>query len=147
MHFHICCRCFITQPYLHCNKNHSVLSWAKRFRAPMHVHADAWNALIYGQKLWTLLPPTEALYSTKHPAEFLDEDLAHLNPGTALKCTQSSGDVMYVPAMWSHSVLNQAESIGFASEFVFGGSVFTMPTPSEIEAEQVMFEEALSQQD
>lgn len=36
---------------------------------------------------------------------------------------------MFVPEMWAHAVLNEAESIGFASEFAWGNSVFSVPGP------------------
>ena len=39
---------------------------------------------------------------------------------------QESGDIMFVPQMWGHGVMNMAESIGFAQEFLFGGSEFSM---------------------
>ena len=32
----------------------------------MHFHNDATNYLVYGAKLWTLLPPPAAVYSRRH---------------------------------------------------------------------------------
>lgn len=43
-----------------------------------------------------------------------------------LRCTQSPGDVMFVPAMWGHAVINLEESVGFASEFIYGASEFSL---------------------
>ncbi len=37
-----------------------------------------------------------------------------------LTCVQRSGDMLFVPPMWSHAVLNLAESIGFATEIEWG---------------------------
>lgn len=34
-----------------------------------------------------------------------------------LQCTQHAGDVMFVPALWSHGTLNLRQSIGVAHEF------------------------------
>jgi oxalate decarboxylase/phosphoglucose isomerase-like protein (cupin superfamily) len=33
-----------------------------------------------------------------------------------------SGDVIFVPELWGHAVLNLAESIGFATEFEFASA-------------------------
>lgn len=46
-----------------------------------------------------------------------------------LECMQESGDVVFVPEGWGHAVLNVAESIGFASEFEWGGSEFAIDPP------------------
>ena len=35
--------------------------------APFHSHGAAMNVLLYGQKLWTLLPPSRDIYSSIHP--------------------------------------------------------------------------------
>ena len=37
-----------------------------------------------------------------------------------MQCIQESGDILFVPDGWAHSVLNLAESVGWASEFVYG---------------------------
>jgi len=31
--------------------------------SPMHFHASSWNTLVYGAKLWWLLPPEQAVFS------------------------------------------------------------------------------------
>ena len=113
--------------------------------APMHWHKDAYNYLAWGQKRWFLQPPSEAVYSTQPIATWVLKELpsygataddAHSpasSDGTSssssggnssssgrprlLECTQSSGDVMYVPAGWGHAVLNTDTSIGVAVEF------------------------------
>eukprot|EP00043_Microstomoeca_roanoka_P018235 m.194015 g.194015 ORF g.194015 m.194015 type:complete len:169 (-) comp16787_c2_seq5:1448-1954(-) len=100
--------------------------------APMHVHSGAWNALVYGRKHWYLLPPSEAFYSKQHPREFVQDILPELKTRSAvLECIQESGDVLFVPEMWSHAVVNEAESIGLASEFIWGASAFSLPEPIE----------------
>ena len=42
--------------------------------APFHRHDGAYNALIYGQKRWFLLPPSQALFSIKPAIRFLKDD-------------------------------------------------------------------------
>jgi uncharacterized protein YjlB len=46
-----------------------------------------------------------------------------------MECVQESGDIVFVPEGWGHAVLNLAESIGFASEFQWGGSEFAIDPP------------------
>ena len=36
---------------------------------------------------------------------------------TLLRCVQRPGDVLFVPDFWGHAVLNEAPSVGVASEF------------------------------
>ena len=43
-----------------------------------------------------------------------------------LECVQEQGDLIFVPDFWGHGVLNLAESIGFASEFLWGSTEFTL---------------------
>jgi hypothetical protein len=108
--------------------------------APWHLHKDAVNALVYGRKLWLLLPPERALYSALPMAEWLAAAEARgsaeastnaTSPATtaaarglpkgALVCVQRAGDVMYVPPGWGHAVLNLNTSVGVAIEM---GTVF-----------------------
>ena len=67
---------------------------------------DAFNAIARGRKLWRLLRPAEAIYST----------VRNLQPAQSLSCTQHASDVLYVPAGWAHSVENLDETVGWATE-------------------------------
>ena len=49
--------------------------------APMHFHRGAWNVLVHGRKRWFLLPPPAALYSIKHPRDWLDEVRSGMGDG------------------------------------------------------------------
>ena len=97
------------------------------------------NALVYGRKLWLLLPPERALYSALPMAGWLAAAEARGSaeapnatsptttaaarglPKGALVCVQRAGDVMYVPPGWGHAVLNLNTSVGVAIEM---GTVF-----------------------
>lgn len=90
--------------------------------APQHFHRSAWNVLIFGQKRWFLFPPTDAIYSRQHVWEWW-KGRSHTR---GLECVQHPGDLVFVPDMWGHAVINLRESIGFASEFVYGASEFSI---------------------
>jgi hypothetical protein len=97
--------------------------------APFHVHGNTYNALVHGKKRWALQPPKTAVYSVQDPLTLFSEldapdDTNVTTAGVVLQCTQEAGDVMFIPGGWSHAVLNGAESVGWASEFVFGASQF-----------------------
>ena len=82
--------------------------------APMHLHIDAWNCLVYGEKRWFLMPPFQGAYSAMPIRQWVDELYPSMQ---VLECTQRAGDILYVPKYWSHAVLNTRESIGIAREF------------------------------
>ena len=92
--------------------------------APVHFHRNAWNVLIYGQKRWFVYPPDRAFYSKRHVWEWWQE--TYKNERDALECVQYPGDMIFVPDMWGHGVINLRESVGVASEFVYGASEFSI---------------------
>ena len=83
--------------------------------APMHLHTDAWNCLVYGEKRWFLMPPFQGAYSAMPVRQWVDELYPSMK---VLECMQRAGDILYVPKYWSHAVLNTRESIGIAREFL-----------------------------
>ena len=102
--------------------------------APLHHHQYAVNGLVHGRKVWLLLPPGRDVYSTLHPLLFSSSggvfrsDWPYKNLGTAADgassddhslgpCVleQKGGEIVVVPRHVTHSVLNLAETIGFAA--------------------------------
>jgi len=83
--------------------------------APVHFHGHAVNSMAYGEKKWFLFPPGSGFYSTLPALEFVRNDSA--SQGASWQCTQRSGDVVYVPTLWSHATLNVRQSVGVAHEF------------------------------
>ena len=83
--------------------------------APMHLHIDAWNCLVYGEKRWFLMPPFQGAYSSMPIQQWVDKLYPSMQ---VIECTQRAGDILYVPKYWSHAVLNLKESIGIAREFL-----------------------------
>jgi tetratricopeptide (TPR) repeat protein len=92
--------------------------------SPVHFHRSAWNLLIYGQKRWFLYPPNKTYYSKKHVWDWWKEN--YRNAPDALECVQHPGDMMFVPDMWGHAVINLREGVGVASEFIYGASEFSI---------------------
>lgn len=112
--------------------------------APFHAHGPAFNALIYGRKLWFLLPPGSDLYSNIPPLLwssrmdslssneqekyypyplFSNADEINSIPSQLCQYTQNSGDTLFVPSLYTHQILNLAESIGFATEIHYEGMI------------------------
>lgn len=66
---------------------------------------------------WTWLC-TETLYGKINPLLYIL--FPHACLVQPLECVQSAGDVLYVPARWSHATVNIDECIGLAVEFDTG---------------------------
>ena len=103
---------------------------------PMHHHSAVWNALIYGRKLWALMPPARATFgkvARQHP---LDSDWykvwlgrgaagrtkADAKGGTKraggraaaqryIFCEQEAESLVYLPSSWAHATLNLEEGV------------------------------------
>eukprot|EP00035_Acanthoeca_spectabilis_P026510 m.463001 g.463001 ORF g.463001 m.463001 type:complete len:531 (+) comp22864_c0_seq1:74-1666(+) len=89
--------------------------------SPFHFHEDAINALLYGRKMWDLVPPSETLFSIDHhwcPGAPGGAGQARCvqPPPRGVRCVQLPGDMIYVPRRWGHSTLNLAESVAIAVE-------------------------------
>eukprot|EP00040_Diaphanoeca_grandis_P023470 m.127641 g.127641 ORF g.127641 m.127641 type:complete len:636 (+) comp29289_c0_seq3:139-2046(+) len=84
---------------------------AKNSGAPMHFHQAAWNALFHGEKEWSILRPDNLLMHHQHVGKQTDEPLQNI-----MHCTQPAGSIVFVPAGFSHSVVNTQHVIGVAVE-------------------------------
>lgn len=94
-------------------------------------------AQVYGAKLWRLYPPHDAFFSLDDPAA--EHEAAARRAATdaagapsaagsgssgsddgACTFVQRAGDVAYVPFGWGHSIVNLADTVALAIEFVPG---------------------------
>lgn len=57
--------------FTHLPKVHQFIMGPQGSGAPIHLHCDAFNGLVYGRKMWWLLPPDISFYSNEHPAPWL----------------------------------------------------------------------------
>ncbi|CAE7356930.1 jmjd4 [Symbiodinium necroappetens] len=90
--------------------------------SPMHFHQDALNLCLRGRKRWWLVPPSEAAFSRCHPLDALDMGTTAKSVKDCFEgaCVfeQEEGDIVYVPDMWGHAVLNlEDHTVCVAAEF------------------------------
>ncbi len=76
-----------------------------------HAHKDAFNILYVGLKQWRIVPPLykgiTAIHSNR--AQHM------LNKDAILRCTQGSGDMIYLPDQWGHLIVSSGFTIGTAT--------------------------------
>jgi hypothetical protein len=112
----------------------------------MHHHKAAWNALLFGRKLWLLTPPAQSAFRRGELAAdsfaaagqgWLAEATRRARGGEAAEATagrrwlfvvQREGDVLFVPQGWGHATLNLRESIGVANFFLDEDAVGYRPS-------------------
>merc|ERR1712129_606377 len=93
--------------------------------SPMHFHHDAINILLSGRKRWWLVPPALAAMSRTHPqacAATADAEAGSTKIVNGLvmptEVIQEPGDILYIPDLWGHAVLNLEDTtVAAAVEF------------------------------
>ena len=90
---------------------------------PVHFARPTVDTLVYGRKRWVLLPPSDALFSSKPIARWFAEDYPYYRELkqneniTMLEFTQEPGDVVFVPDAWARGAVLLEESVGVQHEF------------------------------
>jgi len=92
---------------------------------PMQFHRSSWHLLVYGQNRWFLHPPDRA-YISNEPIWKWWRDSYSQTSEQALECVQYPGDLVFVPETWGYGYISLRESIGVASEFIYGVSEFSI---------------------
>ena len=92
---------------------------------PPHFHRSSWNLLMYGHTRWFLYPPPSATYVKLNAWDWWLANQKKDRAG-AMECVQHPGDILFVPDMWGQASVNLRESVGLASEFVYGASEFSI---------------------
>ena len=91
--------------------------------AQPHWHGPALNGLIYGKKLWMLIPPSFSFQMKCTAMQFFcnSDMLNKLVIETNIpfrSFIQNVGDVVFVPHQWTHVVFNLQPSIAIAMEII-----------------------------
>jgi len=79
-----------------------------------HYHHSAVNLLAHGTKLWMMRPWTEPLWGQIPAYEYLRSEKGVAG---SMKCMQRSGDLLFVPSQWVHTVICLSDCIGSAYEY------------------------------
>ncbi len=90
-----------------------------------HSHDHAYNALLFGRKHWFLLPPVSnygalgpSLAALRDATDAMRRGLAETMLDSVrprlLECEQHAGEVLFVPSMWSHAIINEQAVMGVA---------------------------------
>ena len=97
--------------------------------APRPLPQHGVEQLFYGRKHWYLFPPATNLMGKKQVLDWLEHDVTGLieQGFQPMECVQLQGDVLIVPELWGHAVLNVQESVAVASEV--RGSSYRLELP------------------
>eukprot|EP00929_Paragymnodinium_shiwhaense_P063958 TRINITY_DN32002_c0_g1_i1.p1 TRINITY_DN32002_c0_g1~~TRINITY_DN32002_c0_g1_i1.p1 ORF type:complete len:522 (-),score=47.84 TRINITY_DN32002_c0_g1_i1:519-2084(-) len=89
---------------------------------PWHMHGETWFVPLAGRKRWFLYPPGHATREARGSPFYstlgwlhntLPELAAEKRPFTFL---QEPGELLYLPASWSHATLNLDEVLGYGQQ-------------------------------
>ena len=81
------------------------------------------NYMWQGHRVWLLLPPSHALFSSFSPLETYKKLTTDQSiKDNLLVAYQLSGDAIYVPAGWSYMYINLRASVGYSASFPWGSS-------------------------
>lgn len=95
--------------------------------APNHIHSDAINLALTGEKKWWVVTPRAAVWSRRHILEFAEEcerGVGGAGPDVPeeyrpMQFVQKAGDLVYVPADWGHAAMNlQDNTFGYTLELI-----------------------------
>ncbi|CAH1254079.1 JMJD8 [Branchiostoma lanceolatum] len=82
-----------------------------------HLHAQAWNGVVFGAKRWFIYAPDQRPPGI---ANFDQLDwMKYVHPylrasGRPLECLQQAGDVVYIPQNFFHAVLNIGDTVAMS---------------------------------
>ena len=101
---------------------------------PFHSHDDTVNKLVSGEKEWLLYSPDKAYnapslsYKDSHAKEEWRGKIGDLqSEDRPLRCTQHSGDMLFIPRHWKHAVYNRGFTVAVSA--MHEGST---PTPTYV---------------
>jgi hypothetical protein len=87
-----------------------------RSGSALHFHPAAVNFCLLGVKAWVLVPPAAAAFADSSAEHFWRG--ARLNLTGRLEVLQGPGDMVFIPGLWGHAVINLADSVALAYESI-----------------------------
>lgn len=125
---------FLKKKSIHELRISRLYAGAKHSGTNLHIHSDALNYLVSGEKLWIMFPSTDMnnQFVEKHQMKYgqvtdsaliwFINNYQKLTQQEALEhfflFKQKSKEVVYVPAGWHHAVINLHDSIGITYSWV-----------------------------
>lgn len=80
---------------------------------PLHHQGHVFDSLVYGKKLWLMRPPAKPEFSLEVMHGYLSDGKG----AGATRCVQEAGDLLFVPAGWSHGSVCLSDCVGAATQF------------------------------
>ena len=87
---------------------------------PLHMHADAFSALVYGTRHWIFYNASRSppgYPSQRGHYSWLVQTLPSLPPHERpLQCVQYPGDILYIPETWFYATHSLGETVGMSAQ-------------------------------
>ena len=94
--------------------------------SPMRFAPATVEVLVRGSRTWLLQAPSEAMYSTLHPADATEKTPWPWPKEKLYSCDQEAGDILFVPDMWGQAMMNNDESFSFTIQAETGANEFSI---------------------
>lgn len=90
------------------------------------LHTFSWSFNVFGVKKWTFYPPTTHNADRNNDKKQKNED--SINPTTSFEIIQKTGETIYVPSGWKHSVQNLEETLSINHNWITPSTLDEMYT-------------------
>lgn len=76
-----------------------------------HLHKQAWNSILVGQKLWLLAPHEEPPVNISQHLTSVQWFRNHQEQAPVSACVLGPGDTIYIPSRWFHATVNLGHTL------------------------------------